>query len=268
MLAGVDLDLLPGERLAVVGASGSGKSTLLHLLAGLLAPSAGEARVDDQDAASGGGRAAYMFQADLLLPWKSVLGNAVFAAEVAGGLRGRRLRRAALEAEARSILEEFGRSDVLDAMPRSLSGGMRQRIALARTLMVGRGLAPLDEPFGSLDMLTRAEMQRCLLDVMEAHPATWVLVTHDVREAALLCDRVAVLRGRPARLERAVCVPLDAAERRALALADPFDPADAGRAAPVRRSAAGKPPPAALLRQAVGELRGRLSAASGIAGPP
>jgi putative hydroxymethylpyrimidine transport system ATP-binding protein len=269
VLAGVNVDLAPGERLAVVGASGSGKSTLLHVLAGLLAPVAGVAEVDGREVEAGSGQAAYMFQQDLLLPWKTVLGNTVFAASVArapraaGGSRSlrpparsgahtRRLRRDAREAEARSILEEFGLGGALDVLPAQLSGGMRQRVALARTLMLGRGLILLDEPFGSLDTLTRAEMQRWLLDVMVKYPATWVLVTHDVREAALLCDRVAVLGGKPARLEHLVRVPLETADRWALAAAGVPDSAAVGGA----EDAA----PAATLRRAVADLHGLLAA--------
>ena len=234
VLAGLDFSLASGERLAVVGQSGCGKSTLLHVLAGLLPALNGEALVDGRSVAAAefeatgrpgcrSGHAAYMFQRDLLLPWKTVLGNAMFAAGVApgGGVRGRRRSgrgsdgRASLEASARAILGEFGLGDALDVLPAQLSGGMRQRVALARTLVLGRGLVLLDEPLGSLDALTRAEMQGWLLDVMEAHPATWVLVTHDVREALLLGDRVAVLAGRPARLEGWLQVPFSASERRA-----------------------------------------------------
>ena len=240
VLAGIDLDLAPGGRLAVVGQSGCGKSTLLHVLAGLLAPSGGEVLVDGRvvaaaDLAGPGvagarsGHAAYMFQQDLLLPWKTALANAVFAAQVAApsaageaGAPRRRARatRAALEAQAGAILEEFGLGDALQLLPRELSGGMRQRVALARTLVLGRALVLLDEPFGSLDALTRAEMRCWLLEAMEAHPATWVLVTHDVSEAVLLGDRVAVLAGRPARLGGWLDVPLGRRERRALARAE------------------------------------------------
>jgi NitT/TauT family transport system ATP-binding protein len=241
VLADLELALAPGECLVVVGESGCGKSTLLHLLAGLMAPEAGEVQVDGHavaaaDFAGSGlpgcssGHAAYMFQRDLLLPWKSVLANTVFAAEVARDARrvggehrrprlpgGGRPDRVELEERARTILGEFGLGAALDALPRELSGGMRQRVALARTLVLGRGLVLLDEPFGSLDAFTRSELQGWLLDVMEAHPVTWVLVTHDVHEAVLLGDRVAVLAGRPARLEGWVPVPLDRAARRMLA---------------------------------------------------
>jgi len=264
VLEDLEFELAPGERLAVVGQSGGGKSTLLHVLAGLLAPTSGEVRIGVSaggdalscvDAAVGAagpaigagvagraasptGRAAspaaYMFQHDLLLAWKTVLDNVVFAAEMAARGSCARAARASLRAQAADMLEEFGLGGVLNALPSELSGGMRQRVALARTLLLGRGLVLLDEPFGSLDALTRAEMQSWLLDVMATHPATWVLVTHDVREAVLLGDKVAVLAGRPARLEGWVDVPLTAAERRGLAALEtggPLSPAaDAGRA--------------------------------------
>jgi ABC-type nitrate/sulfonate/bicarbonate transport system ATPase subunit len=229
ILADIDFSLTPGSRLAVVGKSGCGKSTLLHVLAGLLAPTAGEVRVDDLVVAGSdgdgssrsscrSGHAAYMFQQDLLLPWKTVLGNAVFTAEVARRKRPGGVRSAPdLRAQAGVILREFGLGSALNSLPAQLSGGMRQRVALARTLVLGRGLVLLDEPFGSLDALTRAEMQRWLLEVMAAHPATWVLVTHDVREAVLLGDRVAVLAGRPASTAGWTDVPLSAAERQGLA---------------------------------------------------
>jgi len=199
----VDLHLFTGECLAVVGASGCGKSTLLHALAGLLEPVSGQVSVTPTP----DGRAAYMFQNDLLLPWKNVLANASFAAESAlrGGRRWslRKGRREALEAareRALSLLCEFGLEDSLHLYPHQLSGGMRQRVALARTLALGRGLILLDEPFGSLDAITRSDLREWMARVMETHPATWVLVTHDVDEAVQLADRVVVLGGRPARI--------------------------------------------------------------------
>ena len=223
VLAGLDAELGAGECLAVVGRSGCGKSTLLHVLAGLLPPTAGRVLVGGLEvatadwAASGSsgcrsGHAAYMFQQDLLLPWKRVLANAVFAAQVAPERQG-----GDLQERAAAILREFGLGASMDALPRELSGGMRQRVALARTLLLDRGLILLDEPFGSLDAFTRAEMRSWLLDVMDSHPATWVLVTHDVGEAVLLGDHVAVLRGQPALLEGWTDVPLSRAERRGLA---------------------------------------------------
>ena len=152
------------------------------------------------------GHAAYMFQQDLLLPWKIGAGQrdlrrAHGRSRPRPGAGGGAAGAATLDARARCLLGEFGLGDALDALPAELSGGMRQRVALARTLLMDRGLVLLDEPFGSLDAVTRAELRSWLLGVMVEHPATWVLVTHDVDEAVLLGDRVAVLQGRPARLE-------------------------------------------------------------------
>ena len=238
VLGDIALALEPGRRLAVVGQSGCGKSTLLHVLAGLLAPTAGEVRVDGRLVAAADldgpgrpgcrpGHSAYMFQQDLLLPWRTVLGNATLVAEAAGRSRPALLRRAAARAareqtrrRARAVLDELGLGAVHVARPHELSGGMRQRVALARTIVTGRGLVLLDEPFGSLDSLTRAEMRCWLLEAMRAHPATWVLVTHDVREAVLLGDVVAVLGGRPARLQGWLETGLDEDVRRRLAERD------------------------------------------------
>jgi ABC-type nitrate/sulfonate/bicarbonate transport system ATPase subunit len=211
----LSLTLEPGERVALVGTSGSGKTTLLHCLAGLLRPLEGEVAVDGEAVASPAGpctsrHAAYMFQRDLLLPWKTALENAVLVASVARGRASAPPRSAGapdpapsaepadVRGRAEALLREFGLGEALDAYPHQLSGGMRQRVALARTLILGRGLVLLDEPFAGLDSLTREDLQEWLRSVMDRHAATWVLVTHDVHEASLLADRVAVLGGRPA----------------------------------------------------------------------
>ncbi|MHB8869545.1 MAG: ABC transporter ATP-binding protein, partial [Thermoleophilia bacterium] len=226
VLEGIDLHLFPGERLAVVGASGCGKSTLLHALAGLLQPVRGSVCViggcPEGAGGAGGGaaaadrprdHAAYMFQSDLLLPWKPALANAAFAGELAlsrgpmwSGCRPSRAAREAIRERARSLLCEFGLGDALHVFPHQLSGGMRQRVALARTLALGRGLVLLDEPFGSLDALTRSDLRGWMVRVMDTHAATWVLVTHDVDEAVQLADRVVVLGGHPAFVQGSVDV--------------------------------------------------------------
>jgi NitT/TauT family transport system ATP-binding protein len=188
VLDGIDLTLEPGGRLAVVGPSGCGKSTLLSLLAGLEEPDAGEI--------SGAGieRCALMPQRDLLLPWRSALDNAGLALEVAGA------GRAEARTQALPLFERFGLEGFAGTPPRKLSGGMRQRVAFLRTLLAGKPVLLLDEPFGALDAITREELQGWLAAALDAEPRTVVLVTHDIDEALRLCQRLLVLSPRPARV--------------------------------------------------------------------
>jgi NitT/TauT family transport system ATP-binding protein len=184
-LDGVSLRAEANETVAVVGPSGCGKSTLLELVCGLTTPDAGEVRAP---------RAALMPQRDGLLPWLSALDNAGLALRAAGRSR----------AEARAAAHEhfaaFGLDGFEQARPSELSGGMRQRVAFLRTLLAGRPVLCLDEPFGALDALTRGRMQRWLADALAAEPRTVLLVTHDVEEAVLLADRIVLLSPRPGRV--------------------------------------------------------------------
>ncbi|HWI06889.1 MAG TPA: ATP-binding cassette domain-containing protein [Solirubrobacteraceae bacterium] len=179
----LSLDARPGEIVAVVGPSGCGKTTLLELVCGLIEPDAGTV-----DAAP----AALMAQRDLLLPWLAAVDNAALALRVAG------LGRQAARERSAALLRDFGLEGFEDARPHELSGGMRQRVAFARTLLSGRTVLCLDEPFASLDALTRQEMQDWLALALAPAPRTVVLVTHDVEEAIVLADRVLVLSPRPA----------------------------------------------------------------------
>jgi NitT/TauT family transport system ATP-binding protein len=181
-----------GEILALVGPSGCGKSTLLELIAGLQEPDAGSAA---------GEPAAYMPQRDLLLPWRSALANAALALECAGA------KKADARREAQPLFERFGLAGFEDARPYELSGGMRQRVALARTFLSGRPLLLLDEPFASLDQITRGSLQEWLQGALLDEPRTVVLVTHDVQEALFLADRVAIMSPRPGRIVTEVEVP-------------------------------------------------------------
>jgi ABC-type nitrate/sulfonate/bicarbonate transport system ATPase subunit len=193
-LDGLDLDVRRGETVAVVGPSGCGKSTLLELLAGLQEPDAGEVVVDGRrTAAARLAASAFMPQRDLLLPWRTALANAALALECAG--RSAREARAA----AAPLFERLGLGEFERAYPAELSGGMRQRVAFARTMLAGQALLLLDEPFGALDSITRAGVQDWLLSALRAEPRTVVLVTHDVEEALYLGDRTVVLSPRPGR---------------------------------------------------------------------
>jgi ABC-type nitrate/sulfonate/bicarbonate transport system ATPase subunit len=183
-LRGMDLRARPGETVAVVGASGCGKSTLLELICGLQQPDEGSVRADP---------AVLMPQRDLLLPWASALDNAALA------LRARGVAREEARAQARPWFERFGLAGFERSRPAALSGGMRQRVAFVRTLLAGKPVLALDEPFAALDALTRQEVQGWLVETLAAEPRTVVLVTHDVEEAVLLADRVVVMSPRPGR---------------------------------------------------------------------
>jgi NitT/TauT family transport system ATP-binding protein len=185
-LAEVDLDLRAGELTAVVGPSGCGKSTLLELMAGLQEPDEG---VVERRAAC-----AYMPQRDLLLPWRDALDNAGLALECQG------VKRADAREAAVPLFERFGLAEFVHAHPAALSGGMRQRVAFLRTLLQGRPVLLLDEPFGALDAITRADLCEWLAAALAEDPRTVALVTHDVEEAVFLADRIVVLSPRPGRV--------------------------------------------------------------------
>jgi len=212
----LDLEAPPHGVLGVVGPSGCGKSTLLELISGLRDPTAGEVEVGG---ASGGAerlaRCAFMPQRDLLLPWLSAIDNAALA------LRNRGVGRAAARREAGRLLERFGLAGFEGSSPAELSGGMRQRVAFLRTLVAGKPVLALDEPFASLDAITRAEMQAWLAGALAADPRTAILVTHDVEEALYLSDRVAVLSARPARVIEQLRAPAPRTPDRDEAVTDP-----------------------------------------------
>jgi NitT/TauT family transport system ATP-binding protein len=182
-LEDVSLRVGEGEVVAIVGPSGCGKSTLLELVCGLQEPDAGSVA---------SAPAVLMPQRDLLLPWMTALDNAALALRIAGHDDPR--------AGARPLFERLGLGGFEGARPFELSGGMRQRVAFARTLLSGKPVLCLDEPFGALDALTRADLRDWLAETLAREPRTVLLVTHDVEEAALLADRIVVLSPRPGRI--------------------------------------------------------------------
>lgn len=183
-LADMSLRACPHEVVAVVGPSGCGKTTLLELVCGLQSPDSGAVDSDP---------AALMPQRDLLLPWLSAIDNAGLA------LRARGVSRAEARSAAAPWLERFGLEGFERTLPAELSGGMRQRVSFLRTLLAGKPVLALDEPFAALDAITRAEMQGWLARVLQSEPRTVLLVTHDVEEAVMLADRVVVMSPRPGR---------------------------------------------------------------------
>jgi ABC-type nitrate/sulfonate/bicarbonate transport system ATPase subunit len=193
-LDGVSLRAGARETVAIVGPSGCGKSTLLELVCGLARPDGGTVTAAP---------AALMPQRDALLPWLSALDNAGLALRVGGASRAR------ARAAAHEHFAAFGLEGFETARPRELSGGMRQRVAFLRTLLAGRPVLCLDEPFGALDALTRGQMQRWLAGALEREPRTVLLVTHDVEEAVLLADRIVLLSARPGRVVETIEVGLE-----------------------------------------------------------
>ncbi|MEU0543577.1 ABC transporter ATP-binding protein [Nocardia sp. NPDC005978] len=187
VITDLTLDVHPGEILILTGPSGCGKSTVLRALAGLLRPDSGRVLADGVAVTGTNRDRAVVFQDNALLPWRTVRANV----ELALKLRGE--PRAGRRALAERWIEEIGLTGFADYLPKSLSGGMRQRVQLARGLAGAPRAVLMDEPFGALDTQTRATMQRLLIDTWRTHPTTIVFVTHDVDEALLLGDRVAVL---------------------------------------------------------------------------
>ncbi len=192
------MEVREGEFVSVIGASGSGKSTLFKLIAGLLAPVSGEILLYGQQAEQRLGQVAYMPQQDLLLPWRTVLGNCLLPLELAASKHaggGTKRSRADGAAEVRQLLTRLGLDGCENAYPGELSGGMKQRVAFLRTLMTGQPLMLLDEPFGALDAMTKREMHRWLLDLWGGLNKTVLFITHDLEEALLLSDRIYLMPG-------------------------------------------------------------------------
>jgi ABC-type nitrate/sulfonate/bicarbonate transport system ATPase subunit len=190
----IDLLVRAGEFVSIVGPSGCGKSTLFNIVSGLLRPTSGRVLIDGQDVTGTTGHVGYMLQKDLLVPWRTVVGNIVLGIALTRHVTKRD------RAEARELAIRYGLGEFLDHYPHALSGGMRQRVAVMRTLALHRDLMLLDEPFGALDAQTRLMMQRWLLDIWAELGRTVLFVTHDVDEAIFLSDRVVVMTARPGRI--------------------------------------------------------------------
>ena len=204
VLRGVSFDLPSTEIVAIVGPSGAGKSTLLNLAAGLILPDQGEVRILGRDTAGAvdWGRVGYMFQDDRLLPWRVALANVTLALEAGAMPAAERRRR------ARDALALVGLADFAKAFPHQLSGGMRSRVALARSLVGEPDLLLMDEPFSRLDAQTRATMHRELLRIHEMRRLSILFVTHDAEEAVVLADRIVVMSARPGQVRATLDVTL------------------------------------------------------------
>jgi ABC-type nitrate/sulfonate/bicarbonate transport system ATPase subunit len=215
-LEGVDLAIAPGTFVSLIGPSGCGKSTIFNAMAGLLTPTGGVIVIDGQDATGTIGRVGYMLQKDLLLPWRTVLDNVILGLEIRGASRR--------EARAYVLpyLHRYGLGGFENAYPSALSGGMRQRAALLRTLLFDTEIVLLDEPFGALDAQTRSRMQEWLLQIWQDFRKTVVFVTHDVEEAVYLSDTIYVMAARPGRVVAKLEVPLRRPRPRSIVLSTDF----------------------------------------------
>jgi ABC-type nitrate/sulfonate/bicarbonate transport system ATPase subunit len=215
-LEDISFGVHPGEFVTIIGPSGSGKSTIFNLIVGLLDPDEGEICLDGETCQQRTGHVGYMPQRDLLLPWRSVIDNVTLAQELLG------VPAEISRSKAEELLPLFGLDEFGAAYPSELSGGMRQRAALLRTMLTDRDVLLLDEPFGALDALTRRELQDWLLDIWRRFKKTIIFITHDVDEALYLADRVLVLSARPGKVLRFIEVDLPRPRRQGMIASPAF----------------------------------------------
>jgi ABC-type nitrate/sulfonate/bicarbonate transport system ATPase subunit len=215
-LAPVTLAIPQGCFLTILGPSGCGKSTIFNIIAGLEMPSTGTVTMDGTPIAGMSGVVSYMLQKDLLLPWRSIIDNVILGMEID------RVPKAEAKARALPLLQRYGLGGFENRYPAELSGGMRQRAALLRTMLCDRDVILLDEPFAALDAQTRADMQEWLLDVWDDFKKTVIFVTHDVDEGIYLSDEVVVMSGRPGRVIERTTIELSRPRKRSIITSQAF----------------------------------------------
>ena len=213
-LSEISLDVAQGEFVSVLGPSGCGKSTLLYIVGGFVTPSAGALQVSGKPVTGPGPDRGPVFQEFALFPWKTVLGNVTY------GLLEQGQPKRAAETRARELIDLVHLSGYENFYPKELSGGMKQRVAIARTLAYGPSILLMDEPFGALDAHTRTRLQNDLLAIWERDRKTVLFVTHSVEEAVFLSDRVVVLTRAPGRIKEVLTIDLPRPRRRAELLVD------------------------------------------------
>lgn len=194
-LKDITLSIASGEFVAIIGPSGCGKSTLLSIISGLFAPTEGQVSIDGRAVAGPNRKVGYMLQQDYLFEWRTILENAVLGAEIQGAPMAKARERAT------QLLSRYGLGQFLHYLPRQLSGGMRQRAALARTLCTDPDIVLLDEPFSALDSQTRLALADEITEILRREAKTVILVTHDIGEAISMAERVVVLSRRPGQVK-------------------------------------------------------------------
>jgi len=197
----INFSVKAGEFVALVGPSGCGKTTVLSCLAGILTPTTGRILLNGEPVNGPSRRIGYMLQSDYLFSWRTILDNVLIGLKVSGQLNSE------LEKYARYLLNELGLGKYIQAYPSQLSGGMRQRAALVRTLVTNPDILLLDEPFSALDYQTRLKLEDLVFETLRKHNKSAVLVTHDIGEAIAMSDRVIVLGKNPGRIKKEICIP-------------------------------------------------------------
>lgn len=198
----IHIQLHQGEFVSILGPSGCGKSTLFNVIAGLLTPETGQVFVNDVDVTGETGVVSYMYQKDLLLPWRNVIDNGILPLEIRG------IPKKAAREKVKAMLPVFQLEDDGEKYPVQLSGGMKQRVSLLRTTMFSREIMLLDEPFGGLDAITRLKMQEYLLEILKKIQGSVLFITHDIDEAIFLSDRIYIINGAPAHIIEEIIVPV------------------------------------------------------------
>ncbi|MPZ54973.1 MAG: ATP-binding cassette domain-containing protein [Rhizobiales bacterium] len=237
-LAPIDFEVPAGKFVSLIGPSGCGKSTIFNITAGLQPPTTGRVMIDGEDATGTIGQVGYMLQKDLLLPWRTVLDNVALGMEIRG------VPMAEARERALPLLQRYGLGGFEKRYPSALSGGMRQRAALLRTLLIDVDVILLDEPFGALDAQTKSQMQEWLLQLFRDFGRTVIFVTHDVEEAIFLSDDIYVMASRPGRIIDKMSIDLPRPRERSV-VSSPRFVAMKQYCLDLLRTAAGQPPQAA-----------------------
>lgn len=217
VIKNVDFHIEENEFVSLLGPSGSGKSTIFNIIAGLLKPDSGKVFINEQNATGKVGYVSYMYQKDLLLPWKKIIDNAAMPLMLKGEKKN------VAREKACKYFKTFGLSGFENMYPHELSGGMRQRAALLRTYMFSKDIMLLDEPFGALDAITRSKMHFWLLRVMKDLKTTVVFITHDIEEAIFLSDRIYILSDKPSIIKDEIKVNLSNREDKEIVTSKEFN---------------------------------------------